>query len=388
VSLHDLPELAAGPAGPSLGLYVHCLFCRTRCPYCDFNVAIYREDRIAPLLLALREELSRYAALPWAGTVPAVSLFFGGGTPSLLPPEGIGDLVAQARRDLALTPDAEVTLEANPEGLDRERLTAFRHAGVNRLSLGIQALDDDLLGRLGREHSAENARRAFAAARAAGFANIGIDLLYGCPGQSEDAWAATLDEALAWGPEHLSAYALTLEPGTAFGRRAPAGLPSDDTQVAQFGQLAARAARAGLERYEISNFARPGFRSRHNLLYWRRADYVGLGPGAHSALGRLRLANLRSRSRYAAALEAGHWPIERWERLRDDQVEGERLVLGLRLVEGVPRAWLEARLESPGRASRILRDYLDAGLLELRDDRIALTSPGVLVSDAIFAELV
>jgi oxygen-independent coproporphyrinogen-3 oxidase len=374
--------------GTRFGIYVHCLFCRARCPYCDFNVAIYREDRIAPFAAALRDELSRYGALPWAGKVPAASLFFGGGTPSLLPPESIGDLVAAARRELGLADDAEVTLEANPEGLDRPRLAAFRHAGVTRLSLGVQALDDGLLRRLGREHSAEDGRRAFASARAAGFDNVGIDLLYGCPGQSPSDWAATLDEALAWGPEHLSAYALTLEPGTAFGRRSPADLPDEDTQIAQFERLVERAAAAGLERYEISNFARPGFRSRHNLLYWQREEYLGLGPGAHGALGPVRVANLRSRTRYAAALRAGDWPIERWERLRDDQIAGERLVLGLRLAEGVPRAWLEARLGGPGRSFQLLGDYLEAGLFQAQGDRIALTGPGVLVSDTIFAGLV
>ena len=341
---------------------------------------------MALLAAALRAELGRYATLPWAGRVPAVSLFFGGGTPSLLPPDLIGSLIVAARRQLGLDADAEVTLEANPEGLDRGALAAFRQAGVTRFSLGVQALDDHLLRRLGRKHSAREARAAFAAARAAGFDNIGIDLLYGAPGQSLADWAATVDEVIAWRPEHLSAYALTLEPGTPFGRRAPADLPDEEVQVAQFERLEEQAAAAGLERYEISNFARPGFRSRHNLLYWRREEYIGLGPGAHGALGRVRTANLRSQTRYAAAVRAGAWPIERWERLTDDQIDGERLVLGLRLADGVPRAWVETRLD--GRRPRALADYVAADLLQVRGDRVALTSRGVLVSDAIFAELV
>ncbi|PYM65487.1 MAG: coproporphyrinogen III oxidase [Candidatus Rokuibacteriota bacterium] len=387
-----LPELAHGPVGERYGIYVHCLFCRARCPYCDFNIAIYREDRVTPFLAALRAELGRYADLPWAGRVPAVSLFFGGGTPSLLPPQAIAEVVAGARHGLGLAPDAEVTLESNPEGLDRARLAAFRQAGVTRLSLGVQALDDGLLHRLGREHSADDARRAFAAARAAGFTDVSVDLLYACPDQSLADWTGTLDEVLAWGPEHLSAYALTLEAGTRFGRRPPSGLPDEETQVAQFEQLVERARAVGLERYEVSNFARPGFHSRHNLLYWRREDYIGLGPGAHGALGRTRLSNLRSRTRYAAVLAAGGWPIERWERLSPGQIEGERLVLGLRLAEGVPRAWLEARLAAGaadrGGAERTLARYLHAGVLDVRGDRVALSERGVLVSDSVFAELV
>jgi oxygen-independent coproporphyrinogen-3 oxidase len=379
------PEWQAGPRGPRLGLYVHCPYCRAKCPYCDFNVAIHRQDRLAPFVAALRAELARYAGLPWAGRVPAVSLFLGGGTPSLLPPDAVAALVVGARRGLGLTADAEVTLEANPDGLDAARLRAFREAGVTRLSLGIQSLDDGVLRRLGRTHTAAGARMAYEAARAAGFANVSVDLLYGCPGQDLPGWTRTLDEALAWGPEHLSAYALTLEPRTPFGRRPPPGLPDEDLQVAQFEVLLDRARRAGLERYEVSNFARPGFRSRHNLLYWRREDYLGLGPGAHGALGPLRYANERSEPRWRAAVLAGRWPVERWERLTPRQVAGERLVLGLRLAEGVPRAWIDGH---PGPAWATIERFAAAGVVSLRDDRVALTDRGVLVSDALLAELV
>lgn len=381
-----LAQLQAGPGGTRYGLYVHCLFCRRRCPYCDFNVAIYREDRVGPFVAALADELARYAALPWAGRVPAVSLFFGGGTPSLLPPEAIGELVAAARVGLGLRPDAEVTLEANPEGLDAPRLAAFRAAGVTRLSLGVQSLDDRLLAALGREHSAAEARAAYAAGRLAGFDAISVDLLYGCPGQDVATWLATLKEVLAWGPEHVSGYALTLEPGTVFGRRPPDRLPDEATVVAQFEALCDRTAAAGLERYEVSNFSRPGFRSRHNLLYWRREDYLGLGPGGHAALGATRFGNERSHLRYRAALAAGRWPITWSERLTPAQVRGERLVLGLRLAEGVPRAWLEEHLGTD--VDRVLGRYVAAGVLVERAGRVSLTPRGVLVSDSLFAELV
>ena len=382
-------ELRSGPAGGPFGLYVHCAYCRTKCPYCDFNVAIYRADRIAPFVAALRAELQRYAALPWAARVPAGSLFFGGGTPALLPAEAVAAVVADARRGLGLAPDAEVTLEANPEGLDVERLRAFRAAGVTRLSLGVQALDDTLLRRLGRTHSAADAEAAYRAARAAGFEDVSVDLLYACPDQDLPTWVRTLDAALAWQPEHLSAYALTLEPATPFGRRPPAGLPDEDLQVAQFDALVERTTRAGLERYEVSNFARPGRRSRHNLGYWRRGDYVGLGPGAHGGFGALRYWTQRSEPRWRAAVLAGGWGIEGWERLSARQVAAERLVLGLRLAEGVTREAFERHLAdvaTPGTPG--LARYLAAGLMAVQDGRVALTDRGVLVSDAIFADLV
>lgn len=382
-------ELRAGPAGARFGIYVHCPYCRTKCPYCDFNVAIHREDRIAPYVAGLRAELARYAALPWAGRVPAGSLFFGGGTPSLLPPEAVAAVLADARGGLGLAPDAEVTLEANPEGLDRDRLRAFRAAGVTRLSLGVQALDDALLRRLGRTHSAADAGAAYRAARAAGFDDVSVDLLYACPDQDLAAWIRTLEVALAWEPDHLSAYALTLEPATPFGRRPPAGLPDEDVQVAQFETLVERAARAGLARYEISNFARPGRRSRHNLGYWWREDYVGLGPGAHGAVGPARYWTRRSEPRWRAAALAGSWTLEGWERLSDAQIRAERLVLGLRLAEGVPLEWLERHLAvGPRPGAPTVERYLAAGAMATRDGRIALTDRGVLISDAIFAELV
>jgi putative oxygen-independent coproporphyrinogen III oxidase len=382
-------ELRSGPPGAPFGIYVHCPYCRTKCPYCDFNVAIYRADRIAPFVAALRAELQRYAALPWAGRVPAASLFFGGGTPALLPAEAVAAVVADARQGLGLAADAEVTVEANPEGLDVDRLRAFRAAGVTRLSLGVQALDDGLLRRLGRTHSAADAEAAYRAARTAGFEDVGVDLLYACPDQDLQTWVRTLDAVLVWQPEHLSAYALTLEPATPFGRRPPAGLPDEDLQVAQFDALVERTTRAGLERYEVSNFARPGRRSRHNLGYWRRGDYVGLGPGAHGAFGALRYWTQRSEPRWRAAVLSGGWGIEGWERLSPRQVAAERLVLGLRLAEGVTREAFErhfADVATPGTPG--LARYLAAGLMAVHDGRVALTDRGVLVSDAIFADLV
>src|SRR5262249_49830154 len=226
--------------------------------------------------------------------------------------------------------------------LDRARLAAFRAAGVTRLSLGVQSLDDRVLRRLGREHSGADAHAAFAAARTAGFGDVSVDVLYGAPEQDLASWAATLDAALAWQPEHLSAYALTLEPGTPFRRRPPTDLPDEAVVAGQFERLCEATAAAGLERYEISNFARPGFRSRHNLLYWRREEYLGLGPGAHAYLGAVRFGNVRAHTRYRAALAADRWPIAWAERLTPAQARAERVMLGLRLAEGIPLTWLDS----------------------------------------------
>jgi oxygen-independent coproporphyrinogen-3 oxidase len=282
-----------------------------------------------------------------------------------------------------------VTLEAKPEGLDADRLRAFRAAGVTRLSLGVQSLDDALLRRLGRTHSADDARAAYGAARAAGFDNVSLDLLFACPDQDRAGWTRTLDEALAWAPEHLSAYALTLEPSTPFGRRPPPRLPDEDLLVAQFETLIERTARAGLERYEVSNFARPGGRSRHNLGYWHRGDYVGLGPGAHGALGAIRYWTQRSEPRWRTAVRGGSWAIEGWERLTERQIAAERIILGLRLAEGIPVEWLEGHLaDAPGGVHAALTRYEAAGVLAVRDGRLSLTDRGVLISDTVFAELV
>ena len=348
-------ELQAGPAGERFGIYVHCPYCRTKCPYCDFNVAIHREDRIAPFVAGAprRARALRGAALggPGAGGEPVPR------RRHAVPP-------ARPRRSRPCWPTPGTGSGSRrtprsrsrpiPRGSTRDRLRAFRAAGVTRLSLGVQALDDALLRRLGRTHSAADAAAAYRAARAAGFDDVSVDLLYACPGQDLATWARTLDEALAWAPDHLSAYALTLEPATPFGRRPPAGLPDEDLQVAQFDALVERAARAGLARYEVSNFARPGRRSRHNLGYWHREDYVGLGPGAHGAFGALRYWTQRSEPRWRAAVLAGSWGIEGWERLSDAPGRGRaprpRAAPGGRRPARVARA--PPRRRPGGRARR------------------------------------
>jgi len=339
-------------------------------------------------LAALFAEIDLAGDAEWAGRVTVDTVFFGGGTPSLLEPDELAEILGQLRKRFALAPAAEVTVECNPESVSRGKLEAYRVAGVNRISLGVQALDDALLGRLGRLHSAREARLAFDAARAAGIRNVNADLMYGLPGLDLAGWEATLRSVLAWQPDHLSAYCLTLDEGSRWASEEVPGLPSDDTVAEQYWCLARIAREAGLDHYEISNYCRPGARSRHNQLYWRGEEYLALGPGAAGFLGEVRYTNAKPLARYCALLERGAFPVDQAERLTPRQRQRENLILGLRLGDGVPAAWLEARAaEDPARLAALVQTWEAEGLLAFRDGRAVLTEAGFLLSDALFVEL-
>jgi oxygen-independent coproporphyrinogen-3 oxidase len=291
------------------------------------------------------------------------------------------------RRHFAVEREAEITVECNPESVTREKLGAYRAAGVNRVSLGVQSLDDALLPVLGRLHDAGGARRAFEAARAAGFDNVSVDLMYGLPDQDAATWAGSVGGVLAWQPEHLSAYGLTLDAGSLWAATGVRGLPAEGAVVDQYWTLARAAAGRGYEHYEISNYARPGFRSRHNQIYWHAAEYLACGPGACGFVGDVRYGNVKPVARYCATLEAGALPIDTSERLTDRQRLGERLILGLRLSDGIPRAWLQARLAGDAPLAHRVAGWREGGILADRGDRVALTEAGFLVSDSLFVEL-
>ena len=337
---------------------------------------------------ALRTEIQILASAPWASALSLETVFFGGGTPSLLSAEDMAAILEDVRARFALTRDAEVTVECNPESVTREKLQAYREAGVNRISLGVQSLDDSLLPVLGRLHDASGARRAFEAVRAAGFDNVSVDLMYGLPGQSPQTWTQSVHGVLGWEPEHLSAYGLTLDAGSVWASTGVEGLPAESAVVEQYWTLARAAAARGLEHYEISNYARPGFRSRHNQIYWRAAEYLACGPGACGFVGDVRYANIKAVARYCATLETGALPIETAERLTTRQRLGERLILGLRLVDGVPRAWLDERAAGEPALARHVAAWREASVLVDRADRVVLTEAGFLLSDSIFVELV
>ncbi len=377
-----------------LALYIHWPFCLAKCPYCDFNSHVRERIDQAGFAAALRQELAWEAAR--LGRRPLGSIFFGGGTPSLMAPATVAALIADARRLFAPLPDLEITLEANPTSVEAGRLAAFRDAGVNRVSLGVQSLEDAALAGLGRQHSAAEARAALALAQRS-FPRTSFDLIYARPGQTLPAWRAELRQALDLAADHLSLYQLTIEPGTRYAAlhaRGELRLPEDDDAAALYDATAEEAARFGLLAYEVSNYARPGGESRHNLAYWRYADYAGIGPGAHGRLtldGRL-CATVRRRAPEAWAAQVardGHGTAE--ETPIDADAQGrEMLLMGLRLTEGVTDAAFAVR------TGRTLADALDpdtlaraiaAGYLHRDAQGLRATAEGRKRLDALLALL-
>jgi oxygen-independent coproporphyrinogen-3 oxidase len=320
---------------PPLSLYVHLPWCLRKCPYCDFNSHEFDELPEQRYLDALRADLEASLPLVWGRIVQTV--FIGGGTPSLFSPESIDRLLTDIRALLRLSPDAEITLEANPGTFELARFKGFREAGVNRLSLGIQSFDEHKLKALGRVHDRRQALEA-AAAVADIFETFNLDLMYALPGQDAAGLAADLAQALSFAPTHLSYYHLTIEPNTLFASRPPAGLPDDDLAADMQDQIEAAASAAGLRHYEVSAYAQAGHRSRHNLNYWQFGDYLGIGAGAHGKLSfhdRIeRTARYRHPTRYMDAALAGD-AIETRRRLSSADLPFEFMLNALRLTEGV-----------------------------------------------------
>ena len=375
------------PRGSPLGVYVHVPFCAKRCYYCAFNTAPMDAGAMARYVAALVREIDLVAGADWAERAGVASVFFGGGTPSLLSAGDLAAILDRLAARVSLDANAEITVESNPESVDRDKLSAYRAAGVNRLSLGVQSLDDTILDRIGRLHGARGARRAFGAARDAGFDNVSIDLMYGLPGLDVAGWQRAVTTIFDWAPEHLSAYGLSLDAGSLWGSAGPDGLPPEDTVVQQYWALAREAAARGYEHYEISNYARPGRRSQHNLTYWRRGEYLGCGPGACGFIGDVRYGNVKPVARYCAEIEAGRLPIDSAERLSSRQALAERLFLGLRTADGVPAAWLAERTAGDTALANRVDAWRAAGTIADAGERVRLTESGFLVSDALFTDL-
>jgi putative oxygen-independent coproporphyrinogen III oxidase len=376
------------PHGRSVGVYVHVPFCTRRCEYCSFNTAPGGDrDVVARFLLALVREIELLGGVAWARGLRVGTIFLGGGTPSLLEATEMAVVIEALRRALAVDDDAEVTVECNPESVTREKLAGYRDAGVNRISLGVQSLDDAILPVIGRLHTAAEARQAFDAARGAGFSNVSADLIYGLPGLTPESWRSTVDGVLAWEPEHLSAYGLTLDPGSIWGSTGIAGLPPEDAVIAHYWTIVERAAFHGYEHYEISNYARPGHRSRHNQIYWRRGEYLAFGPGAAGFIADCRYTNVKPVTRYTQLLEEPRLPIDTSERLNDHQALAEALILGLRTTDGVESSVLATRVADDPTLRRRIAAWRDQGLLVDDGSRARLTEAGFLLSDALFVEL-
>ena len=377
----------SAPQSSRLGFYLHVPFCVQRCHYCSFNTAPLEAGQMDPYLRALHGELDVLGGLSWAGDVTIATVFLGGGTPSLLEPEALAAILDDLRARWRLADGAEVTVECNPESVTRERLARYRAAGVTRVSLGVQALDDTVLKTLGRLHDARGARAAFDAAREAGYDDVSVDVMYGLPGLAVDAWASDVERVLAWDPDHVSAYALTLDGGSPWGAGGVENLPAEDDVVAQYWALTRAAAARGFEHYEISNYARPGHRARHNLGYWRAGEYLAAGPGACGFVGDVRYGNIKPLTRWRAAVDAGTLPVETSERLTPRQRLAERLILGLRTSDGVPAAWLAERTASEPALARRIDEWERAGHLVADGARVRLTESGFILSDALFVDL-
>jgi oxygen-independent coproporphyrinogen-3 oxidase len=355
-------------AGRRFGVYVHIPFCARRCDYCAFATWTDRSHLMERYVDALVTQVEQTVTAP-GFAAGAASVFVGGGTPSLLP----GPSLARVLRAIPTAPDAEITVECNPDNVTESLLATYAAAGVNRLSFGVQSMVPHVLASLGRTHEPANVVGAVAAARAVGFASFNLDLIYGARGESLSDWSRTVDEVLALEPAHISAYALTVEPGTPLARD-DARHPDGDDQADKYLLATERFAAAGLEWYEISNWARPGARCRHNLLYWEQGDYLAIGCAAHGHRRGRRWWNVRTPERFIDAIEHGRSAVGGGEELDEETRARERWQLALRTEEGVPA---EALPEDPA---------IDA-LIERREDRVVLTVPGRLLANEVALRL-
>ncbi len=360
----------SGIAEPA-GIYVHVPFCLTRCGYCDFNAYAGIDHLRSRYVSALLRE-AELAAPAWEG-VEVASVFLGGGTPTTLEVADLEAVLARLRSRFAVAPDAEVTIEANPDTVDEGKLEGLLGAGYRRLSMGAQSFDRTVLAALERIHQPEAVRRAFAAARAAGYDNVNLDLIYGAAGESVGSWERTLEEAIALAPEHVSAYALTIEPATPLGRQVARGetpASDPDTQAEMFETACLLLGDAGYVHYEVSNWAKPGHECRHNLGYWERRPYVGLGAGAHGYRDGRRWWNVRPPEEYLTLVESGVVPEGGSEELEPSDAYLEEVFLRLRILEGIPSSWVEDDRAAP---------YLESGLLVRDDGHLVPTERGMLL---------
>ena len=369
---------------PALGLYIHIPFCKAKCAYCDFYSLAHSEEKMDAYTAALLRHLEEVA--PRAAGMQVDTVYFGGGTPSYLGTARLIRILQTVQRRYDVTRDAEITLEANPDSAgDWRALRKLRRAGFNRLSLGVQSTDDELLRRIGRVHTYEQVQQAVTAARKAKLTNLSLDLIYGLPGQTMEDWQRTLADAVALGPEHLSCYGLKLEEGTPLWQQRQAlTLPDDDAQADMYLYTVAALSEAGYGQYEISNFARAGRESRHNLKYWRMQEYAGFGPGAHSDFGGVRYGYVRDLDAYIA----GRLVLAEAETDGTLARDFEYVMLSLRTAEGIDRRTFENRYRQRFEAmERLFVQYEQAGLAQRTEGGWRLTPRGFLVSNSIIVAL-
>ena len=371
-----------------LGLYIHIPFCKSKCIYCDFYSLPSAEGKMDRYVSALSCHLIETA--PHASARLVDTVYFGGGTPSYLGVKRLKKLLKTVEKHYTLSREAEITMEANPDSLqDWRDVRALRRCGVNRISLGVQSTDDEMLKTIGRVHTFEQVRQAVAAVRKGGIRNLSLDLIYGLPGQTMETWQTTLEQAVELEPEHLSCYGLKVEEGTPLWRRQDElDLPDDDLQADMYLWTETYLARQGYEQYEISNFAKPGYFSRHNMKYWTLQEYAGFGPGAHSDFGGVRYAFVRDLEAYCSGVESGGNILSESERIPDRERDMEYLMLGLRTVEGICRKTFENRCRmSFDPIEKVLEKMVSPGYARKEGDRWHLTPEGFLVSNQIIGQV-
>jgi oxygen-independent coproporphyrinogen-3 oxidase len=358
-------------------LYIHVPFCAAKCHYCAFYSEAGNAETMGAYVSALCAEIDR-----WADRLRPRTIFFGGGTPSLLPAGLMAQVLGRVRDRIPLDDLQEWTIECNPSTVTTEKARLFREHGVNRISMGVQSLDDDLLDKLGRVHSVSAAESSYRKLRAAGFENVNLDLIFGLPGQTMDHWRTTLGRVMDWQPEHISAYCLILEEDTAYWSLLQQGLicPDEELELAMYETGIDMLKAGGYRQYEVSNFAKPGRECVHNCAYWRVDDFLGLGPSACSTVGEDRWQNAPDTARYIESMRTGTSARCFEERVTDSLRASERAAFGMRMNEGVPAGLLK------GRWDRQVAELLSAELVQWRHDRLQPTRRGMLMADMVAAE--
>lgn len=376
----------------SSGLYVHVPFCEKFCLYCDFYSIIPQAGQVDLYIDAIGAESSNRVKEEF-GQFIYDSVFLGGGTPSLLNERQIKLLFQHLRNNFEISPLSEITIECNPSSVAQDLLACYRAAGINRISLGIQSFNDDYLKKLGRLHNAHGAIESFRLIKAGGFDNISIDIIYGLPNQTLREWEVDLGQAIALGPEHISAYNLIIEPQTAFGELFTKGrlrLPSDETQETMYAHLNEQLTNAGYIRYEISNFAKPGYECLHNLKYWHLEPYLGLGPAAVSFDGKIRTRNMSVLQDYIDSLHESHLPPSEIETLDSDKLREEYIMMSLRLNEGLSLDELKGRFgyDILREKGGVINSLIKIGYIIRDNERIRLTPRALFISDEIIVKLI
>jgi oxygen-independent coproporphyrinogen-3 oxidase len=370
----------------TLSFYVHIPYCIKRCGYCDFNTYTPSELQDGATLEIVSNDYidAVLCELEAAPTDLVPTIFFGGGTPSLLPAHDLGRVIAAIKVRNGLTADCEVTLEANPDSVTEEKLAQYLQVGFNRISFGMQSAKPHVLAALDRTHNPANVEKAITMARAAGFQSISVDLIYGTPGESLDDWRETVEAALSLDIDHISAYALIVETGTKLAAQIKRGdlmMPNDDLMADMYLLVDQMCEAKGLTWYELSNWSKPGHQCRHNIAYWENKNWWGLGPGAHSHIDAKRFWNVKHPTTYKQKVFAGETPILESEQLTAEQIKNESILLGIRMREG-----LELELLEPLQME-VLGVYRENGFVELLDDRVVLTPAGRLIADRIVREI-